>query len=124
MGREIEVRKGGIVKYETLVHGAISTYAYIVPNGKTWEVMGLWIERDVNATLDLMYNLIGGSKALFSITQIAAGVTDIEVPSDLPTESEREFINSRPTLVHGMEITITWGAAQTTPETRIWYVEY
>lgn len=123
--RSIFTKKGGIVKEkETRVHGAIATYAYIVPDGKKWELYGLYIERDVNATLDVDINLVTGNRYLWRMTQIGAGVTNIFLPVDIAGANERDFWMSHPLLGSGYEITITWGAPQTTPETRLWVLEF
>ena len=95
---------------ETL--GAVATKTWTVPSNKRWLVIGGYLERDQNATLDLKITDNAG-KTVLLCPQIAAGSSNVGF-GVMNTDSEFEF--SPIPLDAGMKIVVTWGAAQTTPE--------
>jgi len=120
---EIFARKGGRILSNSVTHGAIANYTYTVPRGKKWLILGLYVERDVNAALDLAFRDIN-NEILFEITQIAAGVTNLYIPRDLPQLDEREYFYGKLLNLGGAyDVLITWGVAQATPITRLWVWE-
>jgi len=97
---------------ETL--GAVTTHTFTVPANTRWEVYGLYIERDANATLDIeLYN--AANVLLGEWLSQAAGTSNITV--GLVTTGGVNFhMNAKIPLEAGWYIKVTWGAAQTTPE--------
>jgi len=115
--------QGGEILSLVETHGAVTEYIYVVPGGKKWTLLTAYIERDVNATLDLFIrdpNL----QVLWQITQLAAGVTNPFLPSDLPQIDEREVWCGKLLQLGGFfQVRIVWGVAQTTPVTRLMVLE-
>lgn len=106
-----------VSNFETL--GAVATKSFTVPTGKRWKVLGfLYAERDANATLDLTL-LHGATEIQILITQIAAGVTNINVPFSIAADGpslETWKILKGMILDATWAVKVDWGAAQVTPE--------
>lgn len=102
-----------------LTHGAISDYAYVVPAGKRWLVFGGYVERDTSATLAIELMDATPTK-IVDLHYVGAG-TDNESWGVIGKDETRLF-QAFP-LEEGWRIQITWGAAQTTPETTLLVLE-
>lgn len=96
-----------VTNFQTL--GAVATHTQTVPANRRWLLLDGSIERDVAATLQININdeLAAHNLIIHSNTE-AAGTTRVQLAS---------LFSSMPIVLDaGMQIELTWGVAQTTPE--------
>lgn len=113
--------QGGKVLANIVVSGAVAVVTYSVPRGKKWTIFQGYAERDVNATLIL--DIIDAAfEPVWESATEAAGVTNLHF-SELADADDVTFLLSHPILAGGWHFRMRYGAAQTTPVTRLWVLE-
>lgn len=106
---------------ETL--GAVDTHDFEVPLGRKWLLILGRAERDVNATFDLDFIDSDGATVMHHVSQIVAGVSQVEIPVALTAQEQRMWALGI-ILGGGQIVRYTWGVAQTTPVVLLQVLEF